>query len=74
MAVRKPWRCRGIAASLHERLLDGVDAERVTLTVRPEPEAVAPRAAYLSWGYKLVGTSHPWEGAPLYDCMVRPLP
>lgn len=51
-------------------------AERVTLTVRPEPEAAAAaaRTAYLSWGYELVGTSHPWDDAPLYDCLLRPLP
>jgi GNAT superfamily N-acetyltransferase len=74
LAVRKAWRRRGIAAALHAHLLDGVDAERVTLTVRPEPEAEAARSAYLAWGYSRVGTSHPWEDAPLYDCMVRPLP
>lgn len=73
MAVRKPWRRRGISAALHDRLLDGIEAERVTLTVRPEPEAAPARSAYLSWGYKPVGTSHPWDDAPLYDCMVRPL-
>jgi GNAT superfamily N-acetyltransferase len=73
LAVRKPWRRRGIAAALHTRLLDGIDAERVTLTVRPEPEAEAARSAYLAWGYSRVGTSHPWEDAPVYDCMVRPL-
>ncbi|GHD99377.1 GNAT family N-acetyltransferase [Streptomyces alanosinicus] len=71
LAVRRAWRRRGIAAGLHTRLLNGVDAERVTLTVRPEPEANPARSAYLAWGYHKIGTSHPWEGAPLYDCMVR---
>lgn len=73
LAVRKPWRRRGIAAALHARLLDDLDAERVTLTVRPEPEAAAARSAYLAWGYRKIGTSHPWEDAPLYECMVREL-
>ncbi|MBX7551167.1 GNAT family N-acetyltransferase [Streptomyces sp. tea 10] len=73
LAVRKAWRRRGVAASLHAHLLDSVDAERVTLTVRPEPEADPARAAYLAWGYQKIGTSHPWEDAPLYDCMVREL-
>ncbi|MFD6551634.1 GNAT family N-acetyltransferase [Streptomyces sp. NPDC058398] len=73
MAVRKPWRRQGISAALHGRLLDGVTAERVTLTVRPEAEAAAARTAYLSWGYEVVGTSHPWDDAPLYDCLLRPL-
>ncbi|MGV9557570.1 GNAT family N-acetyltransferase [Streptomyces sp. NPDC003401] len=73
LAVRKAWRRRGIAAALHSRLLDGVTAERVTLTVRPEREAAPARQAYQAWGYHRVGTSLPWEGSPLYDCMVRDL-
>jgi len=73
MAVRKPWRRRGISTALHERLLDGVEAQRVTLTVRPEPEAAPARAAYVAWGYESLGTSHPWDDAPFYECMVRPL-
>ncbi|WP_173872806.1 GNAT family N-acetyltransferase [Streptomyces albus subsp. chlorinus] len=73
LGVRKPWRRRGIAAGLHVRLLDGLAVERVTLTVRPEPEAAPARAAYLAWGYRRVGRSHPWEDAPYYDAMVREL-
>ncbi|MFM9443541.1 GNAT family N-acetyltransferase [Streptomyces acidiscabies] len=73
LAVRKSWRRQGIAAELHNRLLNGLHAERVTLTVRPEPEAAPARAAYVAWGYRRVGVSRPWEGAPLYDCMVREL-
>ncbi|MGW0886177.1 GNAT family N-acetyltransferase [Streptomyces sp. NPDC002671] len=74
LAVRKAWRRCGIAAELHARLLDGVAAERVTLTVRPEPEAAPARSAYAAWGYRKAGVSHPWDEAPLYDCMVRELP
>ncbi|MEV6588152.1 GNAT family N-acetyltransferase [Streptomyces acidicola] len=74
LAVRKPWRRRGIAAELHARLLAGLDVERVTLTMRPEPEAAPAQSAYASWGYRKVGVSHPWDEAPLYDCMVRQLP
>ncbi|MET9445671.1 GNAT family N-acetyltransferase [Streptomyces cinerochromogenes] len=70
LAVRKPWRRKGVAAGLHTVLLNGLDAERITLTVRPEPEASAARFAYLSWGYRKLGISHPWEDAPLYECMV----
>ncbi|WP_219670412.1 GNAT family N-acetyltransferase [Streptomyces bambusae] len=70
LAVRKPWRRRGIASALHAALLDGLDVERVTLTVRPEPEAAAAQAAYAAWGYRAVGTSHPWEGAPFYKAMI----
>ncbi len=71
LAVRQAWRRRRIAAALHARLLDGLDVERVTLTVRPEPEAGPARAAYAAWGYRKAGVSRPWDGAPLYDCMLR---
>ncbi|MFF7953998.1 GNAT family N-acetyltransferase [Streptomyces griseorubiginosus] len=74
LAVREPWRRRGIAAELHARLLEGLDAVRVTLTMRPEPEALPAQSAYAAWGYRKVGVSHPWDEAPLYDCMVRELP
>jgi len=73
LAVRKPWRRRGIAAELHARLLEGVEAERATLTMRPEPGAAPAQSAYAAWGYRKVGVSHPWEEAPLYDCMIREL-
>ncbi|WP_338020719.1 GNAT family N-acetyltransferase [Streptomyces sp. TR1341] len=74
LAVRKPWRRLGVAARLHALLLDGLDVERVTLTVRPEPEAVAAQSAYAAWGYREVGLSHPWEEAPFYTAMVLDLP
>jgi GNAT superfamily N-acetyltransferase len=73
LAVRKAWRRRGVAAVLHTRLLHHVDAERVTLTVRPEPEARAAQVAYLAWGYREVGVAHPWEEAPFYTAMVLDL-
>ncbi|MFD5728446.1 GNAT family N-acetyltransferase [Streptomyces sp. NPDC058368] len=74
LAVRKPWRRLGIAARLHTLLLNGLDVERVTLTVRPEPEAAAAQSAYSAWGYREVGLSHPWEEAPFYTAMVLDLP
>lgn len=73
LAVRKPWRRRGIAAELHARLLADLDVERVTLTMRPEPEAAPAQSAYAAWGYRKVGVSHPWDEAPLYDCTLREL-
>lgn len=73
LAVRAPWRRRGIAAGLHGRLLDGLAVERVTLTMRPEPEAAPAQSAYASWGYRQVGKSHPWEEAPVYDAMILEL-
>ncbi|MFF4391422.1 GNAT family N-acetyltransferase [Streptomyces sp. NPDC001552] len=73
LAVRKPWRRRGVAAGLHAALLEGLAVERVTLTVRPEPEAAPARSAYAAWGYREVGVSHPWEEAPFYRAMVLDL-
>ncbi|MFE0763666.1 GNAT family N-acetyltransferase [Streptomyces smyrnaeus] len=73
LAVRKPWRRRGVATGLHGKLLEGLDVERVTLTMRPEPEAAPAQAAYANWGYRKVGIAHPWDEAPFYDAMVREL-
>ncbi|MGW6925621.1 GNAT family N-acetyltransferase [Streptomyces sp. NPDC054950] len=73
LAVRRPWRRRGVAAGLHARLLDGLPVERVTLTMRPEPEAAPAQSAYAAWGYRKVGRSHPWPEAPVYDAMVLEL-
>lgn len=73
LAVRKPWRRRGIATGLHARLLEGLEVERVTLTVRPEPEAAPARSAYTAWGYRRVGRSHPGEEGPVYDALVLDL-
>ncbi|MGP3952649.1 GNAT family N-acetyltransferase [Streptomyces sp. 7N604] len=73
LAVRKPWRRRGIAAELHAQLLDGLEVERVTLTMRPEPEAAPAQSAYAAWGYRKVGRSQPWDGAPVYDSMILDL-
>ncbi|MFG3268494.1 GNAT family N-acetyltransferase [Streptomyces bobili] len=73
LAVRKPWRRRGIAAGLHALLLGGLAVERVTLTMRPEPEAAPAQSAYAAWDYRKVGESHPWPEAPVYDAMVLDL-
>ncbi|MFI2645592.1 GNAT family N-acetyltransferase [Streptomyces sp. NPDC018610] len=70
LAVRKAWRRRGIAAELHRRLISGLEAERVTLTVRPEPEAAPARAAYAAWGYRKVGRARYGDGSPAYDVLV----
>jgi ribosomal protein S18 acetylase RimI-like enzyme len=71
LAIRKPHRRQGIGRRLHDQLLDGVRAERVTLLVRPEPEADPARAAYDSWGYSKVGQIRPAPTLPLYDALVR---
>lgn len=70
LAVRRPWRRQGVARRLHAALLAGLAVERVTLTVRPEPEAAPARAAYESWGYRNLGESQPGSSAPVYEAMV----
>jgi GNAT superfamily N-acetyltransferase len=74
LSVIRPFRGRGIARELHARLLAGVTAKRVTLCVRPEPEAAPARTAYASWGYIKVGQIRPGPELPVYDAMIRPLP
>ncbi|WP_327267133.1 GNAT family N-acetyltransferase (plasmid) [Streptomyces sp. NBC_01232] len=70
LAVLADRRGLGVGRALHAALLNGVTAERVTLTVRPE----APAAAwYERLGYELVGVTQPWDGAPVYRSMIKPL-
>ncbi|MFF3215589.1 GNAT family N-acetyltransferase [Streptomyces sp. NPDC002886] len=70
LAVLADRRGHGVGRALHAALLDGVSAERVTLAVRPE----APAAAwYERLGYGLVGLTQPWDGAPTYRSMIKPL-
>ncbi|MFD5556335.1 GNAT family N-acetyltransferase [Streptomyces sp. NPDC127068] len=71
LAVRAPWRRRGVARRLHEAVLVGAVEERVLLNARPDVEAA--QAAYRSWGYRKVGEAHPWAGAALHDVMVLAL-
>ncbi|MEU2430214.1 GNAT family N-acetyltransferase [Streptomyces sp. NPDC007861] len=71
LAVRGPWRRRGVARRLHEALLDGVPADRVLLHVHPDSTAAS--AAYRAWGYRKAGEARPWEGADLHDVMVLDL-
>jgi GNAT superfamily N-acetyltransferase len=73
LAVLASWRRRGVARQLHETLLDGQAVERVTLTMRPEPDAAPAQAAYAAWGYRTVGQTRPWNDAPVYDSMVLDL-
>ncbi|MBB1245604.1 GNAT family N-acetyltransferase, partial [Streptomyces durbertensis] len=61
LAVRAPWRGRGVARRLHETLLADVPAERVLLNVRTDADAA--RAAYASWGYQPVGEMRGDDGA-----------
>ncbi|MFJ7906095.1 GNAT family N-acetyltransferase [Kitasatospora sp. NPDC096204] len=72
LAVRPPWRRRGIATCMHRTLVEGLDNERVMLNSRPE--ATAAQASYRAWGYRRVGAAIPWEGAARHDVMVLDLP
>lgn len=71
LAVRRPWRGRGVARRLHATLLDGVGAARVLLNVHPGSRAAS--AAYRAWGYRKVGEARPWQGADLHDVMLLDL-
>lgn len=72
LAVRAPWRGRGVARRLHTTLLDGVGAERALLNVHPE--AGAAPAAYRAWGYRKIGEARPHgTDADLHDVMLLDL-
>ncbi|MFF8375373.1 GNAT family N-acetyltransferase [Streptomyces sp. NPDC015661] len=72
LAVRAAWRGHGVAARLHEALLDGIAAERVLLNVHPGGTAAS--AAYRAWGYRRIGETRPWgTGEDRYDAMLLDL-
>ncbi len=71
IAVRGPYRQRGVGRLLHTHLTAGLSEERITLTVRPD--APAPQRAYCSWGYRSVGQIQPFPDGPVYDAMIKPL-
>ena len=53
LMVRSSWRRQGIAAELHELILDGRAEERAT--VKLPPSAAAAQAAFRNWGWTKVG-------------------
>jgi ribosomal protein S18 acetylase RimI-like enzyme len=71
IAVRRPYRQRGVGRMLHTHLTAGLSEERITLLVRPD--APAARHAYLSWGYQPVGQIQPFPDGPVYDVMIKSL-
>jgi GNAT superfamily N-acetyltransferase len=73
LAVLAGRRRQGLGRRLHSALLAGVEAERVTLAVRPEPETAHARAMYERWAYRRVGQVRPGPGLPVYDVMVAGL-
>ncbi len=73
LLVRADLRRRGVASRLYDLFLAGRAEERATLLVRPEPEAASARAFYAHRGWRSVGPLQPFEGAPLYEALVRSL-
>ncbi|MDQ3762375.1 MAG: GNAT family N-acetyltransferase [Actinomycetota bacterium] len=71
LAVRRPYRQRGVGRLLHAHLTAGLSEERITLLV--SPEAPAPQHAYRSWGYQPVGQIQPFPNGPVYDAMIKSL-
>lgn len=71
LAVRAPWRGRGVARRLHETLLDGVGTERVLVDVHRDSGAAT--AMYRAWGYRRVGEARSGDGGDVYVVMVRAL-
>lgn len=71
IAVLADYRGGGVGRQLHDLVLNADYEERATLLVRPEPEVESARRLYRSSGYRKVGQMIPYNGAPLYDVMVR---
>ncbi len=71
--VRAPHRRQGIAKALHDEYLRDRGARRATLCVAPSNEAAY--AAYLAWGWRVVGQSQPLPDSPVFDVLLlEPLP
>ncbi|MFJ4866133.1 GNAT family N-acetyltransferase [Streptomyces sp. NPDC088748] len=70
LAVLSDRRGHGVGRELHQHLIHGITADRATLTVRPEARAAA---WYERLGYALVGHTQPWESAPIYRTLHKPL-
>ncbi|MBP0932412.1 hypothetical protein J0X20_01950 [Streptomyces sp. KCTC 0041BP] len=62
-------RRHGAGSKLRTDLLTGITAKGTTLTVRPE----APTAWYDRLSYTSAGHTRPWNGAPVYRTLIKPL-
>ena len=72
LMVREPWRGHGLGRSLHDHLLASRPEERATLLVEHDNDKA--REAYVRWGWATVAEIRPnWEGAPLYEVMIKQL-
>lgn len=73
LLVRASWRRQGIAAELHDLILDGRAEERAT--VKLPPGAAAAQSAFRNWGWTKVARGRgAGPGAPIVDVLTRPLP
>ncbi|MEU1791977.1 GNAT family N-acetyltransferase [Streptomyces sparsogenes] len=69
--VRKPWRGTGAARHIHDALIAGRPEDRVTLLVHAAHSKVI--ALYEQWGYRTIGETVPFAGAPPLYVMTRQL-
>ena len=73
LAVRASWRRQGIAATLHDLILEDRPEERATLTVLPT--ATPAQQAFRKWGWRRVARTRDTEpGSPVADVLLTPLP
>jgi len=73
LAVRPSWRRQGIAATLHDLILEDRPEERATLTV--PPTAIPAQSAFRKWGWRKVArTRDGGPGAPVSDVLITSLP
>jgi GNAT superfamily N-acetyltransferase len=72
LLVRASWRRQGIAAELHDLILDGRAEARAT--VKLPPGAAAAQSAFKNWGWTKVARGRgPGSAAPVCDILTRPL-
>jgi hypothetical protein len=72
LLVRRPWRQKHIANTIHDRLMQDRHEERATLTVLPA--AVAAQVAYAKWSWRKVAQKrNPLPGSPAFDVLVKEL-
>ncbi len=73
LLVRPSWRRQGIAATLHDLILEGLPEERATLTV--PPTATPAQQAFRKWGWRKVArTRDGGPGTPVSDVLLTTLP
>jgi GNAT superfamily N-acetyltransferase len=71
-AVHPDHQGKGYGRIIHDDLLAPRPERLAHLLVRLDNDRA--RSAYLSWGWRKIGTSQPFPDAPIMDAMVRTLP